>query len=86
MGIVFTYQPLTKEHQMSIMLTTPEQIKAARLLAIRSALKFEVQTGMKMTRGRSVLTLAREAGMTTKRNKAAALVEVNAFIAENYGL
>lgn len=69
----------------TIFLDTPEQIAAARLLTIRLGLKMEAE-GLKMTRGRSCLSIARAEGLTTKRTAKAALEEVNAYIAEHLGL
>lgn len=45
---------------MTIILDTPEQIAAARLLALRSGLSIECKTGMKMSRGRSASQIATE--------------------------
>ena len=43
---------------MSIMLDTPEQIAAARMLAIRSGLSLEIRTGMRLSRGRTASQIA----------------------------
>lgn len=55
---------------------TGEHIEEYRLIAIIRALAIEVQTGMKASRGPSALTLARDAGLTNKRTKSAALVQI----------
>lgn len=64
----------------TIVLDQPEQIEFARILAIRSGLKLEAR-GMKMSRGRSCLSIARAEGLTTKRTAKGALEEVNALLA-----
>jgi hypothetical protein len=75
---------------MAITLDTPEQIAAYRLLAIRRALEFEVQTGMNMTRGNAALhgaqQVARERGLKVPRTKKAALALMNEIVAEELGL
>lgn len=61
---------------------TPEGIAFARFLAVRSALSLEVRTGMKMSRGRSILSIANEMMGTTFRRKADALAHMDAVHAE----
>jgi hypothetical protein len=59
-----------------------ENIRNARILTLRSALKLEVKTGLKMSRGISILAIIkREFGF--KGNKARVLEQLNAFIDEN---
>jgi hypothetical protein len=70
---------------MSFILDTPEQIEAASILALRGALRLESR-GMKMSRGRSALSIARDRGLTTKRTAKGALEDVSKYIADNYGL
>lgn len=55
---------------------TGEYIEEYRLNAIIRGLAIEVQTGMKVGRGASMLTLARAEGLTNKSTKAAALVQI----------
>ena len=68
----------------TIVITGRENIEFASILALRSALKFEVKTGMKMTRGMSTLAIAKKRGLTKKGTKAGALDDVNAYLAQ-YG-
>lgn len=56
---------------MTVILDTPEQIAAARMLAIRSTLGLEIKTGMRRGRGRSASQIA------TDILKDAGLVEPN---------
>ena len=71
---------------MTIILDTPEQIEAASILALRSALRLQVR-GLRLTsRGPSALTIARKRGLTTKRTAAGALEDVSQSIADNYGM
>jgi hypothetical protein len=58
---------------VSIVLDTPEKIEAYRCLALYSALKLEVRTGMKMSRGISTLKILREQYGITARTKQDAL-------------
>lgn len=68
----------------TIILDTPEQIGAARILALRGALRLEAR-GMRRG-GRSALAIARADGLTNARTAAKALEDVNAYISENFGL
>jgi hypothetical protein len=65
---------------MTITVDTPEGIEMFRLLAIAHALSLEVNTGMKMSRGVSVLAVAQRDGLTVKRTKKGALKDVIAYI------
>ena len=67
-----------------IILDTPEQIAVARFLTVRSGLRLQVRTGMKLSRGRSAIQIAREAGWTTKRTAKGALDDLN-DLAEQMG-
>ena len=55
---------------------TGEHIEEYRLSAIIRALAVEVQTGMRVGRGASALSLAQDEGLTDKRTKKAALVQI----------
>lgn len=69
--------PITNEGGSTII--TGEAIKLYRLLALRSALSLEIKTGMKVSRGVSVLAiLKREFGF--KGNKAKVLAQLTAYI------
>lgn len=61
---------------------TPEGIAFAQLLALRSALNLEINTGMKMSRGISPLKVAKHLFETNFRNKQAALDHLNIILAE----
>ena len=59
-----------------------ENVHNARILTLRSALKLEVNTGLKMSRGISPFAIIkREFGF--KGNKARVLEQLNIFIDEN---
>lgn len=60
---------------------TPEGIAFARLLALRSAVKFEVDTGMRMIRG-SVVKITNATCGTTFRTKRQCLDHLNGLLAE----
>ena len=65
-----------------VVIDTPEGIAAYRLLALRSALKLEVNTGMKRCGGISVMQLAATACGSAKRTKKGVLADLEAFLAE----
>jgi len=54
---------------------TPEGIEAYRCLALYSALKLEVKTGMKMSRGISTLKILQQQYGIAAKTKAGALAE-----------
>lgn len=57
----------------SIIIDTPEGIAMYRLLAMRSALKIELRTGMKMSKGPSVMSIINREYGTKFRRKIQAL-------------
>ena len=59
---------------------TGEQIPAYRLLMIRRALKLEIETGMKMWRGVSIVKVLTADGITVARSKRAAYADLDAYI------
>jgi hypothetical protein len=61
---------------------TGSQIPAYRLLMIRSALKLEIETGMKMWRGVSIVKVLKADGITTASRKDKAYADLNAYIVE----
>lgn len=61
------------------MITGPD-IEVFRWLTIRRGLKLEIETGMKLTRGRSPLAIIQAAGITTKRTKRGAYADLDAAI------
>lgn len=65
---------------MTVTIDTPEGIQMVRLLAILHGLALEVNTGMKMSRGVSVLAVAQRDGLTVKRTKRGALKDVLAYV------
>jgi hypothetical protein len=74
---------------MSIILDTPDQIAAARMLAIRSGLSLEIRTGMRLSRGRTASQIAtdilKDAGMVAegkRPNKATVYRLFNMFLVE----
>ena len=67
----------------AIVIDTPEGIAHYRMAAIISALRFEVKTGMQMSR-LSALAAARSYGITA-RTKKAALAQLEALYEETYG-
>jgi hypothetical protein len=60
---------------MTVCIDTPEGIEAYRCLALYSALKLEVRTGMKMSRGISTLKILQEQYGVKSKRKDAALTE-----------
>lgn len=64
-----------------VMIDTPEGIAFARILALRSALKFEVNTGHKMVRG-SLVKITNQTFGTAFRTKVQCLAHVNDVLAE----
>jgi len=63
----------------SVFCDGPEAVDLFRLMMIRSALGFEVKTGMKMTRA-SALKAANDALGTTYRRKQQALVHLDSLL------
>lgn len=64
---------------MSIVIDTPEGIEYARLATFAHALALEINTGLKMSRGLSVLANAQRSGYTDKRTKKGALRDIIAL-------
>lgn len=56
------------------------QTKFFHVLQVRSALKTEVETGMRFSRKGSVLKLAQRMGYTNKKTKAGALADLNELV------
>lgn len=52
-------------------LDTPEQIEMARLISLKHALRIKVNVGMDMSRGISLVRVAKGYGFTGRTNKAA---------------
>lgn len=46
--------------EQSIMIDTPEKIAGARVLALKSALRLETETDMKMSRGRTAYSIVKQ--------------------------
>ena len=65
---------------MTVVIDTPEGINMLRLISMAHALALEVNTGMKMSRGVSVLAIAQRDGITNKRTKKGALKDVVEYI------
>lgn len=61
---------------------TGAQIPAYRLLMLRRALKLEVETGMKMWRGVSIVAVLQNDGITTARSKRKAFADLDALVVE----
>lgn len=68
----------------TIVIDTPEQIGAYRILAIRAGLRLEAR-GMRRS-GRSCLAIARGDGLTNARNAKDALKDLDKYIKENLGI
>lgn len=68
------------DHQPIVL--TGEQIPAYRLLMLRRALKLEIETGMKMWRGVSIIKVLQADGITTARSKDKAYADLDALIVE----
>lgn len=63
------------------MITDPNQIKMAQVLALRSMLKLEI-LGMRHSSGTSALSRLRDMGVVSSRTRKAAMVELNDKLAE----
>jgi hypothetical protein len=59
---------------------TGEHVISLRWMTIRRGLKLEIETGMKLTRGRSTLAMVQAAGVTTKRTKRGAYADLDAWM------
>lgn len=59
---------------------TGEQIPAYRLLMLRRALKLEIETGMKMWRGVSIVKVLKADGITVASRKDKAYADLDAYI------
>lgn len=70
----------------SIILDTPEQIAAFRMLAVRRGLRLEIKTGMKVRRGVNLVALANEYSGFTGRNKVKAYQALDAAMAKIPGM
>jgi hypothetical protein len=77
-------QDITQDAAVAI--TGAERIEGARWLAVRSALKLEIRTGMKLSgRGRPARVLANAITGQDCRTKAAAYAALDAHITEAFG-
>ena len=63
------------------MITDPNHIRTAQLLALRQALKFEL-LGMRHSSGTSALSTLRQLGVVSSRTRKAAMIELNNKLAE----
>lgn len=70
---------------MGIMITGEDNIEMARVLAVRSALRLEIKTGMKMSRGVSTLKLANAITGENAKTKRAAYDALNSHIVSILG-
>ena len=52
-------------------LDTPEKVEMARLISLKHALRLKVNTGMDMSRGISLVKIAKGYGFTGRTNKSA---------------
>jgi hypothetical protein len=59
---------------------TGPDILSLRWMTIRRGLKLEIETGMKMTRGRNMLAIVQGAGITTKRTKRGAYEDLDRWM------
>jgi hypothetical protein len=66
---------------MSFVIDTPEGIAAVRVITLMHSLRFEIETGMKMTRFSLLNVCKRDYGITA-RTKKAALAELEAMFPE----
>lgn len=63
------------------MITDPNQIRTAQILALRQMLKLEL-LGMRHSSGVSALSRLRKMGVVSSRTRKAAMIELNAVIGE----
>lgn len=64
----------------AVVIDTPEGIEMVRLLTFRRAMRLEIRTGMKLSRGRSVFAIAREQGLSKKRAKKDVYADIDALV------
>lgn len=62
---------------------TGESIAHFHVMRVISALSMEVSTGMKFSNRGSILTVAKNLGLTTKRTKKGALIDAVAWAEKN---
>ena len=65
-------------------ITDPKQIEYLSIYSLRQALRLQAR-GMKLSRGRSALTIARDRGLTDKRTVRGALEDVTAVLSSHPG-
>ena len=65
--------------------SNPADIEQARVLALRTALRIEVRTGLRHSRV-TISNLAREVLGTRTRTKKKLLDELDRYIADHYGM
>lgn len=73
---------ITVSEQGTIAATGAQGVETFRMIALRSALRLQARTGMKMSRGISAITVAQQMGLTTKRTAKGAFADVNAAMVE----
>lgn len=66
----------------TIVASGPEGVATYRLVALRSALRLQARTGMKMSRGFSAITTAQQMGLTKARTARKAFEDVNRAMVE----
>lgn len=73
---------MTETTTTETIVLTGAQIPAYRLLMIRRALKLEIETGMKMWRGVSIVKVLKADGITTASRKDKAYADLDALIVD----
>lgn len=73
---------MTETTTTETIVLTGAQIPAYRLLMIRRALKLEIETGMKMWRGVSIVKVLKADGITTASRKDRAYADLDALIVD----
>jgi len=64
--------------------TGEADIQVYRLLAIRRGLKLEIETGMKMSRGVSMMKLAKATCQSSKNTKRGVYADYDAFLVSSF--
>jgi hypothetical protein len=71
---------------MSIVIEGEDNVRMARILALRSALKIEATTGMRVSRGRSARAIVQEfLELPGKPSTKTVYKKLNAYIVERLG-
>lgn len=80
-----TTNTITVDPNGTIVAEGPDATRLYALIHARRMLGLEIRTGLKMSRGISILANLQDAGITTKRTKKGALRDLEAHLRDAYG-